>query len=289
MSKPYYLTYVVGDRGVGKTTLLAHFATQLMIPPFSISDLQQCRAEIARLQAGGWDELSLEPHVKHLVYVVEETFIAKGLGYRPRISMQLPFDKIGLFDGVHEVYYLLPYAKIFMPEIQSKLDSRKSVTADRVADYFLRYIERQRKVGVQMWADTQIDDSADKRFRFLADKLIEVQKQEHFYNKQGALIRTVWTCLEFAGMKPYLRYKDTGSLSEANSVEYTHVGNIFECVDSFSGKEYFYDGMEGNFYTELAEMTSNNKESMLAKCRKFPLFNNDESRKDEVVYGEEKF
>ena len=193
-NKTYYLTYVVGERGVGKTTLLAHFATEYMIPPRSISDLLQCRREIERLRAGGWDNLSLAPHVQHLVYVVDDTFIARGLGYKPRVSMELQFEKIGLYDGVHEVDYLLPYAKIFLPEIQSKLDSRKSMTAERVADYFLRYIERQRKVGVQMWADTQIDDSADKRFRSLSDKLIEVQNKRDFYDHYGRLVKTVWNC-----------------------------------------------------------------------------------------------
>ena len=122
-AKQYYLTYVVGERGVGKTTLLAHFACEYMIPPRAI-------------RAGGWDNLSLAPHVQHLVYVVDDIFIARGLGYMPRVSMELQFEKIGLFDGVHEVCYLLPYAKIFLPEIQSKLDSRKSMTAERVADYF---------------------------------------------------------------------------------------------------------------------------------------------------------
>ena len=52
-NKTYYLTYVVGERGVGKTTLLAHFATEYMIPPRSIDDLKLCRKEIGRLQAGG--------------------------------------------------------------------------------------------------------------------------------------------------------------------------------------------------------------------------------------------
>lgn len=61
------------------------------------------------------------------------------------------------------------------------------MTAERVGDYFLRYIERQRKVGVQMWADTQIDDSADKRFRSLADKLIEVQGKRDYYDRHGRL------------------------------------------------------------------------------------------------------
>jgi len=278
IDKTYYLTYVVGERGVGKTTLLAHFATEYMIPPRSILDLQICRKEIEYLRAGGWDNLSLEPDVKHLVYVVDENFTAKGLGYRPRISMELQFDKIGLYDGKHEVVYLLPYAKIFMPEIQSKLDSRKSMTSERVADYFLRYIERQRKVGVQMWADTQIDDSADKRFRSLADKLIEVQHKEDFYAKNGQLVKTVWTCLEFAGVRPYQRYKDTGGLSEAVAVKYAHIGNIYACIDSFSGKEYFYNGMTGNFHTVHATPTSNDKQAMLDKCARYPIFKTDKEK-----------
>jgi hypothetical protein len=98
-NKTYYLTYVVGERGVGKTSLLAHFATGYMIPPKSIEDLRKCRKEIERLRLGGWDNLSLEPHIKHLVYVVDDIFEAVGLGYKPRISMELDFNKIGLWDG----------------------------------------------------------------------------------------------------------------------------------------------------------------------------------------------
>ena len=118
-NKTYYLTYVVGERGVGKTTLLAHFATQYMIPPRSVYDLSLCRKEIDRLRTGGWDNLSLSPHVKHLVYVVDDTFIAYGLGYKPRVSMELQFEKIGLYDGIHEVSYLLPYAKSFCPKFKA--------------------------------------------------------------------------------------------------------------------------------------------------------------------------
>lgn len=283
MEKVYYLTYVVGERGVGKTTLLAHFATEYMIPPRAVYDLQQCRKEIERLRFGGWDNLSLAPHVRHLVYVVDDIFIARGLGYQPRVSMELQFDKIGLFDGVHEVSYLLPYAKIFLPEIQSKLDSRKSMTAERVADYFLRYIERQRKVGVQMWADTQIDDSADKRFRSLADKLIEVQSKRDYYDRHGRLMKTVWTCLEFSGIRAYSRYKDSGNAKEAIRTTYTHDGNIYNCVDSYSGKEYFYNGMTGNYHTTLATPTGNDKAAMLARCARSPLFPKENKDKDKAV------
>lgn len=102
----------------------------------TISGLRFCKQEVVRLRAGSRDHLSLAPHVRHLVYVVDDIFIARGFGYMPRAFMELQFEKIGLFDGVHEVCNLLPYAKIFLPEIQSKLDSRKSMTAERVAIIF---------------------------------------------------------------------------------------------------------------------------------------------------------
>lgn len=282
-NKTYYLTYVVGERGVGKTTLLAHFACRYMIPPLSVYDLSICKKEIERLRAGGWENLSLAPHVQHLVYVVDDTFIARGLGYKPRVSMELQFERIGLYDGVHAVDYLLPYAKIFLPEIQSKLDSRKSMTAERVADYFLRYIERQRKVGVQMWADTQIDDSADKRFRSLSDKLIEVQGKRDYYDHYGRLIKTVWNCLEFSGVRQYARYKDSGNAKIAVKKAYTHYGNIYNCVDSYSGKEYFYYGMTGNYHTTPATLTGNDKAAMLARCKRYPLFGQGENKNNSEV------
>jgi len=277
MSKIYYLTYVIGKRGAGKTTLLTHFATMQMIPPNSIYDLRKCRQEIESLQTGGWDNLSLENHVKHLVYVVDDIFTARGMGYLPRVSMELKFERLGLYDGIHEVNYLLPYAKVFVPESTSKLDSRKSTTQERPLDYLLRYLERQRKVGVQMWADAQIGDSTDKRFRYLADRLIEVLGQEHEYDNRGRLIATTWYCLEFDGMDGYERYRSTGDLTQVVQTQYTHYGNIYRCVNSFAGKEYFYNGMTGNFHTKLATYTGNNKQAMLEKCAKFPLFKQENS------------
>ena len=282
MDKIYYLTYIVGKRGAGKTTLMAHFATMQMIPPNSIHDLRKCSAEIQNLRAGGWDNMSLEEHVKHIVYVVEDTFIARGMSYKPRISMELQFERLGLYDGVREVDYLLPYAKVFLPEIQSKLDSRKSTTAERIADSLLRYLERQRKVGVQMWADAQIADSVDKRFRGLVDRLIHVLEQQHFFDNRGKLIATTWYCLEFDCIQSYDRYESTGNTNEATPTTYTHYGNIYACVNSFSGKEYFYDGMTGNFHTKLATITGNSKQAMLDKCKKFPLF----KQESEVNDGE---
>jgi len=270
MGKTFYLTYVVGMRGVGKTTLLAHFATERMIPPNSIDDLRMCKNEIARLQNGGW-ELELDKGVKHLVYVVDDVFTARNMGYIPRTSMELQFERLGLFDGRNKVDYLLPYAKIFMPEIQSKLDSRKSTTNEKASDYLLRYLERQRKVGVQMWADAQLDDSVDKRFRNLADRIIQVQGQEHTFSRQGDILATTWYCLEFNGIFAYQRYKTTGDIKEATATTYTHKGNIYECVNSFAGKEYFYDGIK-HFHTKTAKPTTNDKQAMLDRIKRFPIF-----------------
>ncbi|MCL2369707.1 MAG: hypothetical protein FWC80_00525 [Firmicutes bacterium] len=109
----------------------------------------------------------------------------------------------------------------------------------------------------------------------MADKLIEVQYKQDYYAKNGELLKTVWACLEFAGIRAFARYKDTGSLREATATTYTHTGNIYNCVDSFSGKEYFYNGMTGNYHTALATPTTNNKAGMLARCKRYPLFKNE--------------
>lgn len=117
--KIYYLTYVVGERGVGKTTLLAHFACEYMIPPRAISDLLLCKQEIARLRAGGWDNLSLAPHVRHLVYVVDDTFIARGLGYMPRVSMELQFEKSGCMTEFTKSAIYCRMRKSFCPKFKA--------------------------------------------------------------------------------------------------------------------------------------------------------------------------
>ena len=117
----------------------------------TISGLRFCKQKVVRLRAGSRDHLSLAPHVRHLVYVVDDIFIARVFGYMPRVFMELQFEKIGLFDGVHEVCNLLPYAKIFLPEIQSKLDSRKSMTARTGSRLFFavyRTAEKSRRSDV---------------------------------------------------------------------------------------------------------------------------------------------
>ena len=98
----------------------------------------------------------------------------------------------------------------------------------------------------------------------------------------GRLVKTVWHCLEFTGVRQYARYKDTDNAKSAAKKAYTHYGNIYNCVDSFSGKEYFYNGMTGNYHTTPAEVTGNNKAAMLARCERYPLFPK-EDRKSEVT------
>jgi hypothetical protein len=86
--------------------------------------------------------------------------------------------------------------------------------------------------------------------------------------------------LEFCGIRPFARYKETGGLYEATPTTYTHVSNIYDCVDSFSGKEYFYYGLSGNYHTALAAPTGNGKAAMLARCERYPLFSKEQPQSD---------
>ena len=269
--KVYYYTQVVGQRGAGKTTLLAKFAVDNMIPPLANFDIRACKAEIQSLRSGGCPlPLKLESNVKHLVYVVDDIFTAVDCGYEPRTSMELSFEDIGLYDGERAVKYLYPNCKIFLPEFQSKIDCRKSMTDERPTDSLLRFIERQRKNGIVMFGDSQLYDSLDKRFRLLADRVIEVLGQEHTYNAQGVIKRTIWNCMQFEGAKEYEHYLSTGK--GGTKKKYEHKGNIFDCVDSFAGKEHFYVGMTGNYDGQVAKPLENDWAAMQDRAKRFTLF-----------------
>ena len=128
-----------------------------------------------------------------------------------------------------------------------------------------------------MWADTQIGSSTDLRFRSHADRIIHVLGQEHNYSKRGEITATTWYCLEFDNIEPYERYKKSGVLSECKQTIYTHHGNIFRCVNSFSGKEYFYHGMKGNFHTTIAKPAGNDMHAMDERCKRYPLFKKEQA------------
>jgi len=261
-----YFTLILGARGKGKTTLMAAIASLEMIPPNSIEDLWKCEDEIEEMRAGGWTNLSLEPHIEHLVYVIDDVFTATDMGYPEATSMELKFERLGLYDGENEVDFVLPFAKIFIPEIQSKLDSRKSTTGESAPDYLLRFLERQRKKGIRMWADTQLYHSLDRRGRDFADRVIEVL--DHTYTPQKA----TWYGLEFDNIRAYERWFTTGKTDEARKYKRVHNGDIRKCVNSFSGKEYHYHGMTGNYDARTAKLSGNNRVAMNERCEKFPLF-----------------
>jgi hypothetical protein len=272
MDKIYYLTYVVGLRGVGKTSLLAHFATEYMKPDIAFYDLLNAQNDIKKMQDCDqyWLFLKIEPQTKHLVYVVDDIFYYYG-EYEPRQSIDLQFERLGLPDGESEVDYILPYAKIFIPEIQAKLDSRKSLTKEKITDNLLRYLERQRKFHHQMFADAQIFSSVDKRFRSLADRIIKVLNQKHKY-KDTEIISTTWECLEFYDKENYERYESTGEIGNGTKTRYTHYGDIFMCFDSFYGREYYHYLQDKNYLQKLAEPFNYSHTELWERVEQHPLF-----------------
>jgi hypothetical protein len=269
--------FIVGGesavRGCGKTSLAAHIACERMTPPQRDIDLAKCRKKIAELRAGGWNNLSLEDHVKHTVYVADDTFTSAGMGYKPQVSMELKFDELGLWDGVHTVTHILPCSTVVVPEVQSKLDCRKSMKGEEgLRDNLSRFIELQRKFGVRMIADSQFYTSTEKRLRESADLVIEVQQQEHKQDKWGEIIQTTWNVFEFDGAARYEKYRESRDLAKwGRKAKYVHKGDIYKCYDSLAGHEYFTNGMTGNFHTTVSKVSTHNKKDMDEKCAKFPI------------------
>jgi hypothetical protein len=268
--------FIVGGpeavRGCGKTSLLVKIVKEHMVGAQAAADLEKCRKRIEKYRAGGWSNMSLEPHVRHLVYAVDDTFNANNMGYGEVYSMELEFARLGLFDGYKQVAYLLPYSIVAIPEVQSKLDSRKSTKGvEGLSDNLGRFIELQRKFGIRMIADAQFYGSVEKRLRESADLIIEVQGQSVKKNQWRGIESVSWDCLEFDGAARYERYQETHSMRLARRIRYVERSDIFTNYDSLAGHEYFVNGMTGNFHTQTAQPSSHDRNAMQEKCQKFPV------------------
>lgn len=267
--------FIVGDedavKGGGKTTLAGSLSCLRMIPPQSDIDIAECENMIEDLRENGWDNLYLPDHVDHTVYVVEDTFTTNHMGYEPVTSMKLKFDNLRLYDGTENVSHILPKATVTIPEIQKHLDCRNSIKEGAVDEYVLRLLELQRKFKLRFIADSQFYYSTEKRLREASDLVIEVINQFHKYDGDGMRNKTIWNLRIFNGSGQYERYKK-GEKKLGKLVQHTHFGDIFECVNSFTGSERFLDGMyTKNFDTEISVPPGHRKEDILRYCQENPI------------------
>ena len=286
------LVLIVGPenelRGVGKSTFAAALGAEKMVGARAYSDVKSCDSEIARYRAGGW-RVDRESHVAHLVYATDK-INATGMGYAPTLSMDFNFVEFGAYiDADRKVAHMLPESTLVVFEVQRKLDSRKSMRADGPDDELLAALEMQRHFGIKMIAEGHSYNRVEKRFREFADCVIEVQGQTHEYastdynrdTKTSTPVSTTWNLHVFAGAGAYLHYLETKDPTLYDVRDYTFNGNIFNVIDSRSGRAHFMNGLQGekNFDQKITALPGYDMNSMTEYCKLNPI------KKDKIKKG----
>jgi len=277
-----WLTYIVGGKkpiGAGKTSLMYHLVRPYMMPPLVDEKLTEIRKYIENMQRNGWNNVSFSEHMECPVYVVGDVFISNDSGYAPRRTMELEFDQIRLPGGKKKAARPLPHSIICIPDLANYVDSRESMSSDGPDKYQCMFLALRRKIGLRFIVDGQYYDGSDKRWRQMADCIIEILEFKHTPGDYYKPAVTEWKCLKFPGYQVYEKYMKTQDENLAEEVTFAHVGDLFgygpknekACIDSLTGRERFFDGTDWNFSARVAEPTSDKKDAMLAKCARFPL------------------
>lgn len=267
-------------RRVGKSTFAAALGARRMVGACAYYDTVACDNAIVAYNAGGWN-FKREKNVEHLVYATD-TIQAIGMGYDTQFSLGFDFNKFGLYseDG-REVMHVLPGSTLLVLEAQRKLDSRKSMHGDAFDDQLQAALEMQGHFGIRMIAEGHSWNRIEKRFREFADCVIEVQEQFHEYapgdfnrdSKTSTPIRTTWKLHVFAGAGAYMQHLERKPDSDAPSLYevmyYTFEGNIYQVIDSFSGRAHFVNGMQNgkNFDQKISAPPGHDKAAIIEYCK----------------------
>lgn len=142
----------------------------------------------------------------------------------------------GLKNSEVPIIPVVPYAKVFLSEVQRYYDSRKSKS---LPDFVSRLFEMHRHNHYDIYLDLQRIGLLDLNIRDLSAQIIEVCEMNHEYNSQGGIVKTVWRCHVFDCWEDFDNYLNHSSSTKSKNVYFEHVGNIFNCYDSYSYESEF--------------------------------------------------
>jgi len=279
----YQFVYIVGGKspvGGGKTSLMYYLTRPYMTPPLVYERLGKIRKYIETLYTKGYKNAAFPEGIQCPVYVVGDSFTTYDHDpFQPITTNELAFERIRLPDGTkrEDDERILPHSIICIPDLANYVDSRDFNTDAGPDKQQRKFLALRRKIGIRVIADGQNYDGSDKRWRQMADCIIEILDFKHTRGDFRNLAVTTWQCLKFPGWKAYERYLSTGETTWGEEVTYTHVGDIFGidvgtgenencCIDSYAGREFFFDGTTWQFTANVADPKKDDQASMQARC-----------------------
>lgn len=238
---------ITGKKGDGKTQLIAHLAGTQMLPPVSFEKVRQARWEAALLRARGFKRAVIPPDVKHLVYSPKDEIIrtCKDQGYLPRESYVVDIKRMKLPTEKDRNVQFFPHgATIAIDELMSKFDARNFNNKElKMPQELINFLEYCRHYGICLITGTLVATGIDKRFREMSNNILQiVRREDHF--KDEKLVKVVWYCLEFNHADICDKFLRNPGTVHGTPRVFVHHGNMRACVDSFSKKDDFVEGLE---------------------------------------------
>lgn len=228
------ITLIVGEPGVGKTSLNACLMSQEIVN--YRQDYLSCCNKINELNSQGYcfeypkDGVLTYANFK-FVNKTRFRFGVNGKRLNPW-HMALPNDEIP-FDTFP------PYSKFHIMEGQVYWNSRRRGLRDCVS----RFFENHRHNHFDIYIDVQRAGLIDANIREIAGRIWEVQKSVHDYDSSGRMQETTFHVYQFNSWSEYEKYLNNGKKKEFVNLFtfFKFHGCIFDCYNSFENEAAFFE------------------------------------------------
>lgn len=232
-------TLILGDIGAGKTSLMACFVKSIYKAK-GRRQLSNCNAAILKFNKENRGIEPFELLEQPPIYTDLKFDVKFKVGYNEWYTpyMLNPYY-MGTVNNKLDTQYLPPYSQIFISEMQTYVDSRKSIT---LPPQISALFAKRRHFHFDIYMDGQRGIFIDKKVREMCDRIIEIQSQEHERDGFGRIIKTIWYVREFEGYGAYEDYLERKGLNYIEKT-YEYEGNVFKIYNSYSCASEFVPPM----------------------------------------------
>lgn len=239
------ITIIFGKPGAGKTSLMTHFMTDIYENEGD-ELLEKCRERILEQNATRLHPLPLPEEVP----LFSNFGVKFTTGYRKEYSPYFfnPYY-FGVENDDYPVQYLLPCGNYFIDEGQRYFNSRRSLS---LRDHVSKAFELHRQFEINIFIGCQRPKLIDLNIRELTPRFLEALEMKNETTAYGGIVSSTWRLKEYTSTADVLEYLEKGEETGHEIEPVVHVGNIFECFDSFEqGKRFYPKDEEGRTFSLL--------------------------------------
>lgn len=258
-------TLILGNIGAGKTSLMACILKSIYRTK-GRRLLSKSNRELTALNKSQCIE-PFELLEQPPIYTDLQFSVKVKIGYEKWFEPYIlnPYY-MGTVNSKLDTQYLPPYSQIFISEMQTYADSRKSIT---FPPQMSALFAKRRHFKYEIYMDGQRGVFIDKKVRELCDRIIEIQEQEHVRDEFRRIVKTNWRVREFEGYEAYEDYLERKGVCYIEKT-YEYEGNVFKIYNSYGcANEFVPPKGKGTQFCTLKPLTAEEIKKLPAKIAKF--------------------